>query len=476
MKTATEKMNEEGCHENEKKADRRLARKIAWATMPYFCAVYCIQFIDKFILNYSAVLGLLEDIHLTGTQFSWAGSIFFVGFVGIQIFNQYFLQRVPIAKYLGALTIFWGISVGCTALVSNFPQLAGLRFLVGFFEGSTYTCICLLIGMFFRRKEQVLWLGVLMMVNFVGMAVSGLFGYAIGYMDGLQGLSAWQWLMIIWGSVTTLLGITLFLFLPDTTKSRFFRLTPQEDRLMDERIRDNATVRSDKISFAHIREAIKEPQYYCYIIANTLMSLKIACSTTFSSQMIRGMGFSNLNSVLLNIPIAVVTMLLIALGLYLNRRFQQLFYVIILLTFITLTGLILLCALPNGPIQLLGIYLCNPAPASTIVQASVVNNVVGYTKKTFYLGSLMACYSLGNFIGPLMMLEREAPRYYSGLTGFIIADVVCCCLYVTIRWIYRRENLRRQKMDRDGMLPPIPENREELDLTDREDLHFYYRL
>ena len=183
-----------------------------------------------------------------------------------------------------------------------------------------------------------------------------------------------------------------------------------------------------------------------------------------------------MNAVLLNIPIAVVTVLLIIFGLYLHHRFQQLFFIIVLLVAITLTGLVLLCVLPNGPAQLLGIYLSNPAPSSTLVQASVVNNVVGYTKKTFYLGSLMACYAIGNFIGPLMMVEKEAPRYYSGLIGFIIADAISICFYLAIRYIYKRENLRRAKLHQEGKLPPVPENREELDWTDRQDPYFHYRL
>src|SRR6478735_4299751 len=96
------------------------------------------QFLDKSILSTAGALTLFEDTHIDRTQFSWLGSIFYLGFLVMQPINNYLLQRLPTSKYVGTVLVLWGASLACTALAKNFSQLAGLRFLLGFFEAITY--------------------------------------------------------------------------------------------------------------------------------------------------------------------------------------------------------------------------------------------------------------------------------------------------------------------------------------------------
>jgi hypothetical protein len=42
---------------------------------------YMMAFLDKQTLNYSALMGLLQDLHLTGHQYSWASGIFYFGYL-----------------------------------------------------------------------------------------------------------------------------------------------------------------------------------------------------------------------------------------------------------------------------------------------------------------------------------------------------------------------------------------------------------
>lgn len=43
------------------------------------------KFLDKSALNYSAVLGIRDDVNLDDTQFGWIGSIFFIGYLLYQV-------------------------------------------------------------------------------------------------------------------------------------------------------------------------------------------------------------------------------------------------------------------------------------------------------------------------------------------------------------------------------------------------------
>ena len=176
----------------------------------------------------------------------------------------------------------------------------------------------------------------------------------------------------------------------------------------------------------------------------------------------------------MNVPIAVTTIIIMFISLYLIHQIGQIYYTMILLTSITMLGMLLLCILPVGPVQLVGIFFSSPAPAAVILEACFINNVVGYTKRVFYLGTLVAIYSIGNIIGPIIMGHSTAPHYYSALVSFIVVLGMSCCFMFAIRSLNKRENNNRQRMEEKGQLPPIPvdRRREELDWTDGMDLRF----
>jgi hypothetical protein len=50
--------------------EKKLVRKINWTLLPFVGAIVFIQFVDKSTLGISAVLGIIQDTHLTGSQYS----------------------------------------------------------------------------------------------------------------------------------------------------------------------------------------------------------------------------------------------------------------------------------------------------------------------------------------------------------------------------------------------------------------------
>lgn len=182
------------------------------------------------------------------------------------------------------------------------------------------------------------------------------------------------------------------------------------------------------------------------------------------------------DSVLLNIPLGAMIIILLGISVYISRCFNEIAYIGAGFTAISMIGMIFLLVLPLGGVQLLGLYLCGTNSTYNLLQTSISNNVSGYTKKIFYTAANMVAYCIGNFVGPLMMVQKQAPRYTGGLVGYIVADFLVIILFLFVRFTYARENRRRLSLKEQGMVPPRPENREELDLTDKEDLNFLYRL
>jgi hypothetical protein len=58
---------------------KALLRKLDLRLIPMLCFTYALQSIDRTTLSYAAVFGVREDLGLTGTQFSLASALLYIG-------------------------------------------------------------------------------------------------------------------------------------------------------------------------------------------------------------------------------------------------------------------------------------------------------------------------------------------------------------------------------------------------------------
>lgn len=277
---------------------------------------------------------------------------------------------------------------------------------------------------------------------------------------------------IIFGALTVILGILTFFFLVDNPKSKLLRLTPEQERIVDLRSQDNAVIRDKQFNLKHIIEALCEPRYYLIALGMIGINLQVGGVYVFSAQFIQTLGnFTATQSILLKIPTGVVGSLFTLTAGLIARRTQQTIYICILACTVCMTGCGMLAIIPSGPIKLLGFYLtAGIGGAYAMFTATVGTNVSGYSKKIFYNGTLVAAGTVGQFIEPLVMLEREKPRYVTGMTIFAVGNAVAIVCLVILRILMVRENKRRIAN------PPSEIYNGNLGLTDQEDKNFLYKV
>lgn len=392
----------------------------------------------------------------------------------MQLPNNFMMQRYPVSKYLGTILVIWGVALLSMAWAKSFGQLAALRFLLGFFEAVTYPCMFLLIATLYRRSEQIIWMGVMFMSNGFAGIVGILIGVGILQMPTVGTISPWKWCMILFGAVTILMGIIYFMFLPDKPTSKWFNLTEEEEFIVEERVRDNAVVPTRTFNWDHVYEAIKEPRLYLYSLVSFFINFQNGALTTFSTIIIKDLGYSGMNSILLNIPSGVATVLLIAIFTYVSKKKSETLYVAMAANTVSLIGCILLAAIPNGGPKLIGLYLSwSAAPTHLLTQASITSNVAGYTKKNFYTAVNMIFYTCGNFVGPLLLREEESPRYLTGMCVYIGANCLSlACLFV-LRLMYVKANKKRLRNCHGN--ENVALEGELQDITDAQNYHYIYR-
>lgn len=61
---------------------------------------YMMAFLDKQTLSYTSLMGLREDLHLEGSDYSWSSSIFYFGYLFFSWPASLLMVKFPLGKYL----------------------------------------------------------------------------------------------------------------------------------------------------------------------------------------------------------------------------------------------------------------------------------------------------------------------------------------------------------------------------------------
>ena len=83
------------------------------------CFVFFLQYLDKQSLSYAAVFGLIDDLDLTSSQYSWSSSIFYVGQLVSEYPFIYLMSRLPLTKFVGATVYVISHCPDCIALTDG---------------------------------------------------------------------------------------------------------------------------------------------------------------------------------------------------------------------------------------------------------------------------------------------------------------------------------------------------------------------
>ncbi|KAL3469930.1 major facilitator superfamily domain-containing protein [Aspergillus californicus] len=206
-----------GLSPEEKAIEVKLRRRVDTVIMPLVILVYLMNYIDR--NNYAAakLQGLEQDLSLNDQQYQTGLSILFVGYILMQVPSNLALNYMGRPSlYLGFFTVGWGLVSALTSQVTNYGGIVACRFILGLVEAPFFAGVLFYLSKWYTKKE----LALRMSIFYSGSLLSGAFGnlIAAGILDGMagaRGMSAWQWLYIIEGSITIFIGLCVSIFLPD---------------------------------------------------------------------------------------------------------------------------------------------------------------------------------------------------------------------------------------------------------------------
>ncbi|TIA73177.1 putative MFS allantoate transporter [Aureobasidium pullulans] len=454
--------------------ERKVVRKIDCIILPMMCFVFFCQYLDKQSLSYASVAGLITDLKMDASQYSWCSSIFYIGQLVSEYPFIYLMSRLRLTKLVGFTIIVWGGICMCLAAPKDFAGFAAVRFLLGFSEGAVSPAFVSITSYWYKKEEHAMRTALWISMNAIAQVVGSLLMFGIAESKHLD-LAPWRVMFIVCGAMTAAIGVIFFFAMPSGPSDAWFLNQREREVLMARMARSHEGGDHKDFSMTQLKEALLDYKVFLIFCFGLLVTMQSPV-LTFASLIIKGLGYSRHQTLLYTAPSGAVQLVLIWLGVLMYSWFpRNRCAIAIILCIPPLIGCFVLLKLPAsagwGVVVSSWLASCITAPWSMLLSLSA-SNIKGNTKRSVANAVFFIGYCAGCIASP--QLWKHSPRYFSGVVTAIVTWFLL--IITTGAWwaLCRREN---QKRDAEGVEPETTQMEDSfagLDLTDKQDRAFRY--
>ena len=264
--------------------------KIAWRIMPFLALLFVMAWLDRYNLGF-AKLQMTKDLGFSESVYGFGAGIVYFGYMLFEIPSNLLMEKIGARKTFARITILWGITSIATLFVKTAVAFYILRFLLGSFEAGLLPGVILYLTYWFpvrRRAEMQALFGTSIPISLiVGGPISG---WIMGSLGGRGGLANWQWLFLLEGIPSIVVGLLALGIVVDRPGDARW-LTDREKQLVQddlEQDRSNAGPREHAFG-----AALRNPKiwllsvtFFCFVSSNVTIGFWVPT-------IIRGMGVNS---------------------------------------------------------------------------------------------------------------------------------------------------------------------------------------
>ncbi len=214
--------------------ERETMRRVARRILPFTFVLYIFNFLDRSNVGLAA-LQMNKDLAFSSSAFGLGAGIFFIGYALFEVPSNLVLVKVGARRWIARIMISWGIIAVAMMFVRTPTQFYTLRFLLGVAEAGFFPAIIYYLSQWFPATMRARSLAKFMIAIPLSALLGGpLGGWLLGF-DGRIGLHGWQWLFLVEGLPSVLLGVITLGYLTDRPEEAEW-LAPEQRAWLSRRL------------------------------------------------------------------------------------------------------------------------------------------------------------------------------------------------------------------------------------------------
>jgi MFS family permease len=218
-------------------------RRVGLRLLPFLFVLYIFCWLDRSNISIAG-LQMNSELGFSSAVFGFGAGIFFLSYSLFELPSNLMLARLGARRWLSRIAITWGL-LACSMMWVRTPhQFYAVRFLLGMAEAGFFPGVIYYLSLWFPVEYRARAISGII----VGIPLSQVLGAPLGgaLLKLTAGhLSGWQWLFLVEGLPTVVLGVAALAFLTDRPEDASWLSNPQRDWLavrLDQERQVTATV------------------------------------------------------------------------------------------------------------------------------------------------------------------------------------------------------------------------------------------
>jgi len=269
-----------------------LYAKVTWRLIPFLYLCYVAAYLDRVNVGF-AKLTMASDLRFSDTIYGLGAGVFFLGYFLFEVPSNLLMHRIGARLTMARIMILWGLISASTMFVSSPEMFYAMRFLLGMAEAGFFPGVVLYLTYWYPAQRR----GRAQTLLVTGVAVAGVLGNPVsGWImestHGAHGLQGWQWLFLLEGLPSVVLGLLAFRYL-DNSVAEARWLTPDERAVLTANIDKEAAEKSTTDAMHALRDGrvwLLALIYFC--LASGLYGVNFWLPT-----IVKGMGITDLEQI-----------------------------------------------------------------------------------------------------------------------------------------------------------------------------------
>ncbi|KAJ4210974.1 hypothetical protein NW759_013005 [Fusarium solani] len=414
--------------------EKKLLRRIDWHLIPLLAIMYMVKTIDASNVSNARIMdrgtprNIMIELRVTPDQYNFVTAAYYIPYILAETPSNLLVKYLKPSVWQARIMISWGIVLCCHAAVTNAGGLYTVRAFLGLFEAGLWPGILLQLCYWYRPDEMASRIVLVTLLGNFSAVISGVLSFAF---DGVhaRGLSGWKWLILTEGVFTIILGIIVYLVLPDFPNTARWMSQAEKD-FIQARLPINAPRAAEKdFDWTEFWQTLKDPKLWLFLLCWAFYTI----GTT-------GLQFYQPTAQLLNIPPAIFACILtIVFGWVANTGYIPLPAIPLTFMIIIEACYVVLYTFPNTG----GVYAATVIAGGfsiawyTMMWPWRVQTTDGATGSAFAIAFANSYGQIGGAVGSQLFNSRFAPRYTTSFgiaMGFIGAAIIMNIVTWSATW------------------------------------------
>ena len=273
--------------------ERSTIRAVSFRILPFLSLSFFMCMLDRVNVSFAATT-MNADLGFTSLMYASGAGIFFIGYFILEIPSNIALHYFGARRWISRIMVTWGLISAAMALVSGPNSFYTLRFLLGVAEAGFLPGIILYLTYWYPARYRARGMAAFILGWPISAVLGGPICGLLLEMNNVLGLKGWQWLFIVEGLPSSILGGIAFFYLTDRPSDAKW-LAPEQQRWLEAEL-DAERRAVESVHRMTLRQALTSPTVLVLGLIQFGLAAGLYGIQFWLPQIIKAFGLTNIQT------------------------------------------------------------------------------------------------------------------------------------------------------------------------------------